>query len=276
MTKRTGGVLAGAGAAAPLLALFFAPLSVMLAFSFFHRVTGGFYEPAFEADNYRRLLSPFFAKSLGFSVWICGLAAAISVAVAFPLALAICAMGRKARIIWLILLLSALSLSEVVVGFSWSTLLSRTAGVGNMLAFAGLISEPRAFTPGFASLLTGLVFICVPFAALALLPPLARMPREWSEAALLMGATPVRTFLDIVLPAQKSAILAALIFSFVFALGSYALPILLGKPQHWTMSVLITDQALYQSNWPLAAALAVILTLACLCMAALATAVARK
>ena len=48
---------------------------------------------------------------------------------------------------------------------------------------------------------------------------------------------------------------------FVFALGSYLLPQLLGRPQHWTLSVLITDQAIYQSNMPFAAAMAVFLVL---------------
>ena len=48
---------------------------------------------------------------------------------------------------------------------------------------------------------------------------------------------------------------------FVFALGSYLLPQILGRPQHWTLSVLITDQAIYQSNMPFAAAMAVFLVL---------------
>ena len=34
---------------------------------------------------------------------------------------------------------------------------------------------------------------------------------------------------------------------------------ILGQPQHWTLSVLITDQAIYQSNLPFAAAMAIFL-----------------
>jgi putative spermidine/putrescine transport system permease protein len=44
---------------------------------------------------------------------------------------------------------------------------------------------------------------------------------------------------------------------FVFTLGAYLLPQILGRPQHWTLSVLITDQAIYQSNLPLSAAMAI-------------------
>ena len=44
---------------------------------------------------------------------------------------------------------------------------------------------------------------------------------------------------------------------FVFTLGAYLLPQILGRPRHWTLSVLITDQALYKANLPMAAAMAI-------------------
>ena len=52
-----------------MLAVFFVvPFGIMLAVSFFHRVEGAFYEPAFELANYARFLSPFFGKALAFSI----------------------------------------------------------------------------------------------------------------------------------------------------------------------------------------------------------------
>ena len=59
-----------------LLTFFLVPFAIMLMISFFHRVPGGFYEPAFELASYARLLSPFFFNLLGFSL---GLAAAVEV-----------------------------------------------------------------------------------------------------------------------------------------------------------------------------------------------------
>jgi len=35
-------------------------------------------------------------------------------------------MSRRSQIVWMVALLSVLSLSEVIIGFAWSTLLSRT------------------------------------------------------------------------------------------------------------------------------------------------------
>ena len=59
-------------------------------------------------------------------------------------------------------------------------------------------------------------------------------------------------------------------------LGSYLLPQILGRPQHWTLSVLITDQAIYQSNMPFAAAMAVFLVLVTLGLVALTIYAGRK
>ena len=51
---------------------------------------------------------------------------------------------------------------------------------------------------------------------------------------------------------------------------------MLGRPEHWTLSVHITDQAVYQSNLPFAAAMAAVLLLAALALVGLALLVARE
>lgn len=75
----------------------------------------------------------------------------------------------------------------------------------------------------------------------------------------MLGASPLRTFFTVVVPVMKASILSAIIMLFVFNLGAYVLPLYLGRPEHWTLSVLITDQAIYQSNMPFAAAMAIVL-----------------
>jgi putative spermidine/putrescine transport system permease protein len=85
----------------------------------------------------------------------------------------------------------------------------------------------------------------------------------------VLGASPLKAFFTVVLPALRTTLIATLIMAFIFALGSYLLPQILGRPSHWTLSVLITDQALYQSNMPFAAAMAVFLVLVSLALVAL-------
>lgn len=246
---------------AMLVTFFLVPFGIMLAVSFYHRVPGAFYEAAFEWANYERFLSLFFLRVLGFSLLISALCAAICVGVGFPFTYVLTRMARRAQVVWLVLLLSVLSLSEVIVGFSWSLLLSRTAGVSNLLVALGLMDEAVAWAPGLVAVLLGMCYLAFPYTVLVLYPSVSRLDPELPEAAQTLGASPVRTFFTVVVPVFRNAIMAALIMVFVFTLGVYLLPQVLGRPQHWTLSILITDQAVYQSNLPFAAAMAVFLLL---------------
>jgi putative spermidine/putrescine transport system permease protein len=162
---------------------------------------------------------------------------------------------------FLVFILAVLSLSEVIVGFAWSTLLSRTAGLSNLLVWLGLLDRPQAWSPGFTALLVGLCYLGFPYTVLVLYPALSRLDPELPEASRMLGASPWRTFFLVVVPTQRASILGALIMGFVFNLGAFLLPQVLGRPQHWTLSVHITDQAVLQSNLPFAAAMAVFLML---------------
>lgn len=253
-----------------MLAVFFiVPFCIMLAVSFFHRVQGGFYEPGFELDNYARFFSAFFGKALAFSVFVAAFAAVISVVFCFPFTYFLTRLARRWQVVLLVYILAVLSLSEVIIGFSWSSLLSRTAGISNLLVWIGLMDTPTAWSPGLTALLLGLCYLGFPYTVLILYPPLSRLDPQLPEAARMLGASPVRTFFTVVVPAMRSTILGALIMVFVFTLGAYLLPQVLGRPQHWTLSVLITDQAIFQSNLPFAAAMAIFLMLVSLALVGL-------
>lgn len=259
-----------------LVVFFVVPFSTMIAVSFFKRNPSGFYTPDFVFDNYARFLSTFFGSVLGFSLMLAVLVAICCVGIAFPFTYLLTKCSRKVQTVWLVCLLSVLSLSEVIIGFSWSTLFSRTAGITNLLVAVGLMSQPQALLPGFGAVLTGMVYQAMPYTILVLYPALVRLDPTLLEAARTLGASPVRAFFNVVTPALRNTLVATLIMVFVFALGSYLLPQILGRPQHWTLSVLITDQAIYQSNMPFAAAMAVFLVLISLALVGLTLLVGRK
>lgn len=260
-----------------MLGVFFViPFGIMIAVAFARRVPGGFYEPDFVLDNYARFLSPFFGGVLGFSLMLAALVAAVCIAVGLPFTWRLVRLPRRAQVAWLVGLLSVLSLSEVIIGFAWSTLFSRTAGLSNIAVAMGLMAEPVALAPGFGAVLAGMVYQAFPYAVIVLYPTLARLDPSLAEAGRMLGASPLRAFLTIVLPATRTAIVATFILVFVFALGAYLLPQILGRPRHWTLSVLITDQAIYQSNMPFAAAMAVFLVLVSLALVGLALLAGRR
>ncbi|MHA6687082.1 ABC transporter permease [Mesorhizobium sp. A556] len=259
-----------------LVVFFVVPFSTMIAVSFFKRNPAGFYTPDFVFDNYARFLSVFFGGVLGFSLVLAILVALCCVAIAFPFTYLLTQRSRKVQTLWLVGLLSVLSLSEVIIGFAWSTLFSRTAGITNLFVAIGLMDQPVALLPSFGAVLTGMVYQALPYAVLVLYPALVRLDPTLLEAARTLGASPIRAFFNVVAPALRNTIVATLIMVFVFALGSYLLPQILGRPRHWTLSVLITDQAIYQSNMPFAAAMAVFLVLISLALVGMTLLIGRR
>ena len=75
---------------------------------------------------------------------------------------------------------------------------------------------------------------------------------------------------------MRNAVVAAFVMVFVFTLGVYLLPQILGRPRHWTLSVLITDQAIYQTNMPMAASMAIFFMLVSLLLVALTMVIGKE
>jgi putative spermidine/putrescine transport system permease protein len=278
MTTLTARLKDHRGPAYPLVMLvvfFVVPFVIMLSVSFFSRDEGAFFQPAFELSNYARFISPFFGKVLLTSLTFSAAAAIISVSVAVPFTYFVTRMRARWQSVMLVFLLSVLSLSEVIIGFAWSTLLSKTAGIGNLLVAIGLMEISQSFTPSLGALLLGLTYLGFPYAVLVLYPALSRLDPEIPEAARMLGASPIRSFVNVVMPMMRNTITGALILVFVFTLGAYLLPQVLGRPQHWTLSVHITDQAIFQSNLPFAAAMAIFLMLVSLALVGISTLLGR-
>lgn len=257
-TRGTYGVLAVP--VTVLLIFFLIPFAMMIATSFYHRIEGGFYEPAFEFSSWSRLFSDVFLGRAGFSIGISLLAGALCILFAFPFTFFLTRMRRRPHVALLILVLSALSLSEVIVGFTWSVLLGRSAGISNILVWLGLMDEASAYQPSFIAVLLGMSYIAFPYCVLTLYPSLTRLDREVTEAAQTLGASPWQTFWTVVVPISRPIIMAGFLLVFVFTLGSYLIAAILGRPEHWTLSVFISDQASFNANVPFAAAMAIFLT----------------
>ena len=211
-----------------LLVFFLIPFGIMVATSFYHRIPGAFYVPAFELANWQRLFQPVFLDRALFSIWICLLAGAVCIAVAFPFTYFLTRMRRRRHVALLIVVLSALTLSEVIVAFTWYVLLARASGVSNLFVWLGLIDEAVSYQPSFVAVLLGLCYIALPYCVLTLYPQLTRLDPEITEAAQTLGASPWRTFWTVVVPIARPIIVAGFLLVFVFTLGSYIIAAFLG------------------------------------------------
>ena len=238
---------------------FLAPLGYMVVVSFYERDPLGFYNVAFIWDNYAKFFSSFYYTISLRSVWSAGLGAVLVVLLAFPAMYIIVDMSRRWQLFWVILLLSLMCLSEVILGFAWLILLSEYSGIPKFLGWVGLWEDPRSLSPSFSAMMIGFVTLGFSLVALMFYPQMAQRDRSIEEAALTLGTPPARVFSKVILPNFRTSIITSVVTMFVYFLGVFVMPTMLGRPKDWNMTVIITDKAVGDANMPLGAALSVIM-----------------
>lgn len=231
----------------------------MVVVSFYEPDPMGFYKVAFTWENYANFFTSFYLKVTLRSVWSAALGAILVVVLAFFAVLSIADLSRRWQLFWVILLLSLMCISEVIIGFSWLILLSESAGIPRLLGALGLWEDPRSLSPSFGAVLIGLVSLGFSVVALILYPEVASRDKSLEEAAQTLGTHPMLVSFHITLPIFSSALLSLTLTMFVYLLGVFVMPTMLGRPQDWTMTVMISDKAISDANLPLGAALAVIM-----------------
>ena len=248
------------GLAFGAMAIFFVvPLIFMVVVSFYQPDPMGFYKVDFIWENYAKFFSSFYYTVSLRSLYSSALGAVLVVALAFPLVLFVSDIGRKWQLFWIILLLSLMCLSEVIIGFAWLILLSESAGLPRFLGWVGIWDNPRSLSPSFGAMMIGLVFLGFSIVALILYPSVSRRDRSIEEAAVTLGTPPAMVFFKVLLPTFRTGLLSVTLTMFVYLLGVFVMPTMLGRPKDWTMTVIISDKALGDANLPLGAALAVVM-----------------
>ncbi|MEA3151267.1 MAG: putative spermidine/putrescine transport system permease protein [Gammaproteobacteria bacterium] len=241
-----------------ILLFFVVPFVLLLRVSVARPGLGAVGAGGIDLQNYTGLaFDAGFIDSVGFSLALASLVAVISLSLSFPFTFWIARMTRRAQVVWLVFLLTTLSLSEVLITFAWQVMLAKRIGLSNLLVWLHLLPEPKSLSPNLGAVVACLVYLVIPFSVLLLFPGMSRIDPQLVEAARTMGASPTRAFFTVIVPLMRQPIVACFLMSFIVAIGSYVAPLVLGRPEHWTVAILISKAALNADNLPLATAMSV-------------------
>ncbi|MBI5552026.1 MAG: spermidine/putrescine ABC transporter permease PotB [Desulfobacterales bacterium] len=238
----------------------FGPNLLVLLASFGHSRGAAFVEPGLSLHNYLRLLEPAYGRILLSSLWLAGGVTIICLVCGYPFA-AILARTRPPWRNWLLLL--------VVIPF-WTNSLVRTYamiailnanGIANrLLLAAGLIQAPLPMMYSDGAVLVGLIYALLPFMVLPLYAALERLDQRFVEAARDLGATPVKTFVRIIVPLTMPGIVSGCMLVFLPALGMFYVTDVLGGAKGMLLGNFIRDQFLTSRDWPFGSAASVAMT----------------
>lgn len=213
-------------------------------------------------DQYRTVLTdPLVHSVLWRTLRVCAIVTLVTVAAAYAITLVWVRGGRVARLLVELCILIPFWISVLTRAFGWLALLSNKGLINTWAMQAGLIADPLVLVRNEFGVIIGMVHYLIPFAVF----PLASAMRSVDERVLLaargMGATRARIFWQVFVPMTKPGIIGAGLLVFVFALGFFVTPAILGGGRSVMVAELIYLRIFQIPQWGLAAALSVLLML---------------
>ena len=143
--------------------------------------------------------------------------------------------------------------------YAWKTLLVSNGVINNVLMSLHVINTPLEMMNNSFSLTIGMVYSYLPFMILPLYANLSKLDLRYLEAAADLGTSPFKAFWLITVPLSKAGIIAGSMLVFIPAVGEYVIPELLGGPSTLMIGRVLWDEFFSNNDWPMAAAVAVVM-----------------
>ena len=254
--------------AAPALMLFVGVLviplamTVMLSFHDWGQYKG--IEPVFILKNWREIATdPYYVEMFGRTFRIALLTTLITAVLGAPEAYILNRMQAPWKSIFLLVILGPLLISVVARTLGWALLFGGNNGLVNkLLISAGLIGAPLRFMFTETGMVVALAHVMMPFMVLSVWAALQRLDPQIENAALSLGAGPLTIIRRIVVPQIMPGVLSGAIIVFSLSASAFATPAIIGGRRLKVAATLAYDEFLNTLNWPLGAAVAILLLVA--------------
>ncbi|MGE0718356.1 MAG: ABC transporter permease [Alphaproteobacteria bacterium] len=238
-----------------------APAALLMAAFYFYPLVQVLWisvtEPKPGLDNYVQLFTNLsIRRTLITTARICVITTAVTVVLGYVVAYVLVhASPRVQR--WLFLgVLVPLWISVLVRAFAWVTLLAREGLINTTLRDAGLIDQPLALIWNEFGIVVGMVHYMIPYAVLPLYAGMRDIDMRTVAAARGLGASRLYAFRRVFLPQSLPGIIGATVLVFIFSLGFFVTPAILGGGKTLMVAEYISLQILDLLRWGLGTMLA--------------------
>lgn len=237
-------------------------MTVMLSFNEWSTMRG--IQETFTLKNWKELFTDeyfreMFGRTLRISLWVTFICAVVGA----PEAYILNRMTSRWKGIFLLVILGPLLISVVARTLGWALLFGGATGVINKaLLNLGVIASPIPFMFTETGVVVALSHVLMPFMVLSVWAALQRLDPQIENAAMSLGAPHATVLRRIVLPQVMPGVLSGTIIVFALAASAFATPAIIGGRRLKVVSTLAYDEFLNTLNWPLGAAVAMLLLVA--------------
>jgi putative spermidine/putrescine transport system permease protein len=243
---------------APLLA--FLLLAYVLPFLGVVRWSVTLPEPGF--SQYRKLATdPLALAVLIRTLRICALVTIAATAAAYAIAYVWVRGTPLQRRLAELCILIPFWISVLTRAFGWLALLSNRGLVNTWLQGLGVLAEPLTLVRNEFGVVVGMTHFLIPFAVFPIASAMQAIDGRVLLAARGLGAARLRIFWRIFVPMTLSGIVGAALIVFVFALGFFVTPAILGGGHSVMVAELVYLHMFQSPDWGLGAAISVALVL---------------
>jgi spermidine/putrescine transport system permease protein len=244
-------------------ALLFIPYVLLLVQSFW-RLKGGAITHELTLENYQRLFgTELYPDTILFSAGVAIRVTLFSLLLAYPLAYLLAFKVKRHKQLMYMAVIIPLWVSYLVRAYAWKIILGQSGILNGLLLSAGLIDQPLTFLLYSRwAVILALTHIYTPFTLMPIYAVLESIPPALKEASQDLYASRWQTFRRIILPLSLPGVLAGSTFAFVLSMGDFLAPQLLGGNDSALMvSNLVWSLFGVAYNWPLGAAVSVVVLL---------------
>ena len=244
------------------LALFIVvPLIYVLAISFMNRGVYSGVVMEFTLGNYVQMLDLEYLNVFWKSILLALETSLICLLLGYPFAVVMAKADKRMKPAMMLLIMLPFWTNSLIRTYGWNTLLRSEGIINNLLLRLGLIQKPLELLYTDGAVLLGMVYTLFPFMVLPLYSSIEKLDPALMEAAGDLGARRVRSFLRVMLPLTAPGIFAGTIQVFIPTLGYFFISDMMGGGKTMYIGNLIKNQFLSARNWPLGAALSILLIL---------------
>ena len=242
-----------------LLAFVAVPLLYILIMGFC--TTDEFYNVvySFTLDNFQAMLDPDYLKIYGQSIVIALMTTIVCLGLAYPFSYLISRTFKSKKTLLYMLIIIPFWTSSLIRIYGWRTFLSASGQLNSFLMAIGLASDPVQFLYNQACTIFGMVYEMFPFMVLPLYAAIEKLDESQVEASHDLGANMVTTLFKVVVPQTMSGIFSGCIMVFIPSLGAFYISDILGGGNADVIGNLIQRQFQSANDWPLGAALSILL-----------------
>jgi putrescine transport system permease protein len=215
---------------------------------------------ALDLENYSTLASDDLYWQAGLSsIRIAAVATLVLLVIAYPIALAMARAPRSWRVVLVALVILPFWTSFLIRVYAWIGILRPEGLLDGALMGLGLTSSPLGLLNTETAVFIGIVYAYLPFMILPLYASLERQDPSLVEAALDLGASPMRAFWTVTVPLSLPGIIAGSLLCFIPAVGEFVIPDLLGGSETLMIGRTLWSEFFSNRDWPLASAVAIVM-----------------